>query len=281
MKRINFSLEGLFNNLKHQLDPELYINEVELEDFKSRIKIYNIQGFYYISVSTFQEILYIYAKIPKNETLFEFFLEMVSICKIEDTTSGNKTNELELCRIDQLTDSIFDLLRKKYEDLSKIEDESIFEKIDISQNKSNSLNLNNEFPFEQSWSSSDFANTLNNIYTANNFLDIPNQPCHNTFELPKKAFGRGRSRSRQVDIKDRPFICEYPECKRAFKRFEHLKRHNKMHTGERPYKCKYPGCLKTFSRSDNLAQHSKIHNVSTKSQSLTFQNYYGTNKDLD
>ncbi|EJW01300.1 hypothetical protein EDEG_00517 [Edhazardia aedis USNM 41457] len=58
----------------------------------------------------------------------------------------------------------------------------------------------------------------------------------------------------------RPFVCHFRCCNRAFKRFEHLKRHYRIHTGERPFKCKFPGCQKSFARSDNLNQHLKVHN---------------------
>lgn len=60
---------------------------------------------------------------------------------------------------------------------------------------------------------------------------------------------------------DRPYACDVPFCNRAFKRYEHLKRHMKMHSGEKPFKCMHPGCLKSFSRSDNLNQHYKTHNA--------------------
>ncbi|KAK1350941.1 hypothetical protein CWI37_0010p0080 [Hamiltosporidium tvaerminnensis] len=63
----------------------------------------------------------------------------------------------------------------------------------------------------------------------------------------------------------RPFICHYKDCNSAFKRFEHLKRHYRIHTGERPFKCKFPGCYKTFARSDNLNQHLKVHNSGSSS----------------
>lgn len=59
----------------------------------------------------------------------------------------------------------------------------------------------------------------------------------------------------------RPFVCHYKKCNRAFKRFEHLKRHYRIHTGERPFKCKFPGCHKAFARSDNLNQHMRVHNT--------------------
>lgn len=63
------------------------------------------------------------------------------------------------------------------------------------------------------------------------------------------------------ELSVRPFVCDFKDCNSAFKRFEHLKRHNRIHTGERPFKCTFPGCYKKFARSDNLAQHIKIHNI--------------------
>lgn len=85
---------------------------------------------------------------------------------------------------------------------------------------------------------------------------------------------RGKQMEAHNDsAKERPFICEIPFCERAFKRFEHLKRHMKMHTGDRPFKCNFPGCYKSFSRSDNLNQHQKTHGSAINApSSIRFQN---------
>lgn len=41
---------------------------------------------------------------------------------------------------------------------------------------------------------------------------------------------------------EKPHVCPYPGCERAFKRHEHLRRHERMHTKERPYQCEEFGC---------------------------------------
>ncbi|KAJ3055415.1 homeodomain transcription factor ste12 [Rhizophlyctis rosea] len=57
----------------------------------------------------------------------------------------------------------------------------------------------------------------------------------------------------------RAYTCSVTACAKRFKRFEHLRRHMRCHTGEKPFPCTVPGCGKAFSRSDNLTQHLKVH----------------------
>lgn len=46
-------------------------------------------------------------------------------------------------------------------------------------------------------------------------------------------------------------------CGRSFYKPEHLRRHERRHTGSRPYSCKT--CGRAFSRQDSLLRHARLH----------------------
>ncbi|EXJ75426.1 uncharacterized protein A1O5_02122 [Cladophialophora psammophila CBS 110553] len=46
-------------------------------------------------------------------------------------------------------------------------------------------------------------------------------------------------------------------CQKGFSKGEHLRRHERSHTGVKPYQCKE--CKRSFSRQDSLARHEKLH----------------------
>lgn len=71
------------------------------------------------------------------------------------------------------------------------------------------------------------------------------------------------------------FKCEYFNCKKAFRRMEHLKRHQLGHTGEKPFIC--TTCKKQFSRNDNLSQHLKVH--SSKNMKIVKHSSLTLNKE--
>ncbi|KAF2403453.1 hypothetical protein EJ06DRAFT_579488 [Trichodelitschia bisporula] len=46
-------------------------------------------------------------------------------------------------------------------------------------------------------------------------------------------------------------------CRRSFSKGEHLRRHERSHTGARPFVCKV--CRRPFSRQDSLSRHERLH----------------------
>ena len=54
---------------------------------------------------------------------------------------------------------------------------------------------------------------------------------------------------------EKPHVCVFPGCDKAYSRLENLKTHIRSHTGEKPYKCEFPGCDKTFSNASDRSKH--------------------------
>ncbi|KAK4935603.1 hypothetical protein LTR10_023364 [Elasticomyces elasticus] len=67
--------------------------------------------------------------------------------------------------------------------------------------------------------------------------------------MPKIA---GHPRAKEKEKK-----CAY--CERMFTKEEHLKRHERSHTGEKPFKC--IKCNKSYGRSDVLVRHLQRHSL--------------------
>lgn len=148
---------------------------------------------------------------------------------------------------------------------------------DMSQGLMVEEDLGNMIPFNDAWSED----------TANCILKMAQDTHYRPFQEQQYAVSSKPLRPRGKQMTDergptteRPFVCGVPDCKRAFKRLEHLRRHEKMHTGEKPFKCRFPGCRKSFSRSDNLNSHYKTHGTNSRDlfapfeqQDRVFENY--------
>ncbi|KAF9764327.1 Zinc finger C2H2 protein [Nosema granulosis] len=279
MKHRDFSFEEEFRRIYTSIGQESRINEIQLYDTNIRIFIFYIRNTYYISIFNLIEVFEYFLESKLDESVYSYIKSLVETFKQGDIDVDAENKDLEVCKCHLITNQIFTMVYEHQNHITHHSEEQLFNKIEmLGSSKSSTDNpLNTMYPFIPSWNDTAMNDILQNIYTNDEFTEsTPVQEIPN-----KKYMGRGRCRVKQANLKERPFVCDYPDCKRAFKRFEHLKRHNKMHTGERPYKCKYPGCMKAFSRSDNLSQHFKIHNVSSKGPSLNFRSYQYSNKEVD
>ncbi|KIW92959.1 uncharacterized protein Z519_06808 [Cladophialophora bantiana CBS 173.52] len=59
--------------------------------------------------------------------------------------------------------------------------------------------------------------------------------------------------------------CLY--CERKFGKAEHLKRHQRAHTGEKPFKCSH--CGREYARSDVLMRHIRNHHSESEKQTVS------------
>ncbi|CAK3940155.1 Asparagine-rich zinc finger AZF1 [Lecanosticta acicola] len=55
------------------------------------------------------------------------------------------------------------------------------------------------------------------------------------------------------------YICDVPDCGKAFYQKTHLEIHTRAHTGIKPFMCKEPACGQRFSQLGNLKTHERRH----------------------
>lgn len=49
---------------------------------------------------------------------------------------------------------------------------------------------------------------------------------------------------------EKPYVCDFPGCNRAFTQSGQLKTHQRLHTGERPFSCSFNGCQMRFTHAN-------------------------------
>ena len=47
---------------------------------------------------------------------------------------------------------------------------------------------------------------------------------------------------------NKPYICAYPDCGKAFMSKGHLKNHSEIHLAVRKFTCHYEGCNESYAR---------------------------------
>lgn len=63
----------------------------------------------------------------------------------------------------------------------------------------------------------------------------------------------------RVHTGDKPYCCDIPGCGKKFATGYGLKSHIRTHTGEKPYRCQEANCKKSFKTSGDLQKHTRIH----------------------
>lgn len=88
---------------------------------------------------------------------------------------------------------------------------------------------------------------------------LPNPVFVCDFPDCQKAFGTKFSMNRHkvVHSKDRNFKCDH--CGRRFALSQYLKEHVYIHTNEKPYICGIGNCTESFRQTGKLAIHRKTH----------------------
>lgn len=246
------------DSIVQKADTNLRVNEIVLsiekgKGLKRKCMVFSLSGESYVTHRDGAFIVYTFVRnkglhfSDDIESLLVGFLEKSNI------TEEDKNKDTNVFNIVRLKDFMNEMLRKLldgtnidfYDSVLNVDDGNMFQDVNVTNDEKFITDVQ---PFTSEWTNEMVDNVIGNMFNQDDYKKIQT----NSIELnyPDKI----------NHASARPFVCHYKMCNRAFKRFEHLKRHYRIHTGERPFKCKFPGCHKAFARSDNLNQHLRVHN---------------------
>ncbi|KAI5180672.1 hypothetical protein NEOKW01_0956 [Nematocida sp. AWRm80] len=170
----------------------------------------------------------------------------------------NKDSLKQNFQKEQLQNKIEEIILKSIDDQESLFNQAFFQS-DDKKKRENDLYTKEIIDMCANYSIADMQYNLSDIESEGFGSGVSTNLLQASYQQPVRSVYRVRNEKKKEEIDARPFVCTYSNCLKAFKRFEHLKRHYRIHTGEKPYRCSVLGCNKSFSRSDNLMQHSKIH----------------------
>ncbi|XP_054154169.1 uncharacterized protein LOC128952753 [Oppia nitens] len=97
-----------------------------------------------------------------------------------------------------------------------------------------------------------------------------------------------KSDNNNIDVKDsitvncisRPFICNYDNCNKTYKRKKHLRQHmNCVHTTGQRFDCKYNECNKSFANKHSKRMHERrFHENRRQNHSMPQQQQHNVPK---
>ncbi|ODV80517.1 uncharacterized protein CANTADRAFT_4546 [Suhomyces tanzawaensis NRRL Y-17324] len=65
--------------------------------------------------------------------------------------------------------------------------------------------------------------------------------------------------SSSTSSRPKKYLCDYPDCVKAYSKPSLLEQHKRSHTNDRPFKCSHAGCDKSFLRKSHLDNHLLSH----------------------
>lgn len=248
------------NSLLQHLNPNLSVNAIDIcieseKNTTHKCTIFSSNNQNFVTHKDAAYIIHTFVKKKGLHTTLDIETWLITFLEKKNTPE-TKNKDLSIFNIKFLNEFV-SVFFCRLIDTSKVdfykttasnEDDSMFEKIAVTDEKERFPSVQ---PFNTDWSNEMVENIIGNMFTQEDYQKVQTTPIE--LDYPEKI----------NHASTRPFVCHYKMCNRAFKRFEHLKRHYRIHTGERPFKCKFPGCHKAFARSDNLNQHLRVHSNET------------------